>query len=243
MKKSLSSIIGFSIVQTILILVIAILCIILIPNEFMSVATRYIVLIGIAMILNHFWLKQQVPVFSSGIAVKDLLAPYTFELILILFICYGFEYNYNEGQLINAICFSIGPGIYEEYVFRGLILKALINRFRNANYWGIISAVIISSILFGGMHLINIIGQPVLATILQVITAIIIGIFLAAICIRTKSIIPGMIIHIVSNFVQSSLISSSNWFEILYYGLVIVLSVILLRPAKIKALFKLSTNI
>ncbi|MBW1606452.1 CPBP family intramembrane glutamic endopeptidase [Lactobacillus sp. Sy-1] len=232
MKKSIYSIVGFVIIQIILLLVIAILCSIFIQNELISVGARYIILVALAFILNKHWLKQKISLFTGKIEIKNIMLPYICELVLIFFILYGFKYDYTKSELINAICFSIGPGIYEEYVFRGVVLSALIDRFKHSHYWGIIKAVILSSILFGSMHLVNLIGQPSTETILQSITAMIMGLFLAAICIRTKSILPGMILHALSNFVQNSLINSNNLFALIYYIIVIVLTIILLIPRK-----------
>ncbi|WP_160683512.1 CPBP family intramembrane glutamic endopeptidase [Clostridium sp. C2-6-12] len=78
------------------------------------------------------------------------------------------------------VCF-IGP-IFEEIIFRGFILKSM-------QKYGNFTAIIVSSILFSMFHL----------NLVQFINPVLMGIVLAFIAIKSKSIFPSMIAHIFNN--------------------------------------------
>lgn len=86
--------------------------------------------------------------------------------------------------LIILIIEEIFTGLFEEFIFRGIILNTLLKKF------GIISAIFISSSLFGLTHLINLFDNPNLIndTMAQVFYATFIGIFFGALYLRTKNI-------------------------------------------------------
>lgn len=78
------------------------------------------------------------------------------------------------------VCF-LGP-ILEEIIFRGFILKSM-------QRYGNLTAIIASSILFSMFHL----------NLVQFVNPVLMGIVLAFIAIKSKSIIPSMIAHIFNN--------------------------------------------
>lgn len=79
---------------------------------------------------------------------------------------------------------EIFTGLFEEFIFRGVILNTLLKKF------GIISAIFISSFLFGLTHLFNLFDNPDLIndTMAQVFYATFLGVFLGALYLRTKNI-------------------------------------------------------
>lgn len=80
----------------------------------------------------------------------------------------------------SYICL-IGP-IFEEIIFRGLLLKAI-------QPFGEMTAIIISAVAFAMFHL-----NP-----MQFPTALATGLLLGYLAVRTKSIFPSMLAHIVNN--------------------------------------------
>jgi uncharacterized protein len=86
-------------------------------------------------------------------------------------------------------------GFSEEAAFRGVVYRALRTRS------GIWTAVIISSLLFGSVHILNLFttGQ-VAASFLQATTAAMSGFVMVAILLRTGSIIVAMIYHALWDF-------------------------------------------
>ena len=88
-----------------------------------------------------------------------------------------------SGYLILFLMYVclIGP-ILEEIIFRGFILKSM-------QKYGNLTAIIVSSILFSMFHL----------NLVQFINPVLMGIVLAFITIKSKSIFPAMIAHIFNN--------------------------------------------
>ena len=85
---------------------------------------------------------------------------------------------------IGILVLCIIAPIAEEYLFRGLMMRKMLRW--NISPW---YAIIGSSIMFGLIHI-----NPA-----QIPGAIIMGIVMAWMCYRTKSLIPGIIIHITNN--------------------------------------------
>lgn len=85
---------------------------------------------------------------------------------------------------IGILVLCIIAPIAEEYLFRGVVMRKMLRW--NISPW---YAIIGSSIMFGLTHI-----NPA-----QIPGAIILGIVMAWMCYRTKSLIPGIIIHITNN--------------------------------------------
>ncbi len=95
-------------------------------------------------------------------------------------------------------CISIG--FFEELVFRGLILSLLLNYLKEKKHY-ILKAMMISSLVFGFMHLFNLFFEAGLtATLLQVVYTTLTGLLWAAIFIITKNILYPIILHVIYNF-------------------------------------------
>lgn len=94
----------------------------------------------------------------------------------------------------------IGTALFEEVLYRGLVLKLLLAKMGYSKK-GIIGSCIISSVLFGIGHVSNIIafGGDILPFVSQIIYCIAWGIFFAALFLRTKTLWIPIIIHALSN--------------------------------------------
>lgn len=84
------------------------------------------------------------------------------------------------------------PPIFEETIFRGFIFPALAKR------TGLILGAVLSSILFGLAH-----GQANLFVYTSIL-----GLLLCFMYVRTKSIIPGIVLHMLNNYLAFLAISS-----------------------------------
>lgn len=96
---------------------------------------------------------------------------------------------------------QIFVGIFEEFLFRGLILNVLLEKMKDRQWKGILMAVFISSALFGAIHFLNLQDSPDLvnATISQSLGAMCIGVFFAALYLRTQNIWVVAFYHTISN--------------------------------------------
>jgi membrane protease YdiL (CAAX protease family) len=151
-----------------------------------------------------------------------------FRLVLLALSCYAilalsqatasFVYRLFEGQAINggfvravfdlsgdlppgspSLLISI-PSIFEEVVFRGIVLTVFLSRYSERK------SILFSSIGFGLMHLLNLMmGRDLVWVIGQVIWAFTIGLFYGYVFVRTRSLLPSMIVHYLSNVFIGSL--------------------------------------
>lgn len=85
--------------------------------------------------------------------------------------------------VILALTVTLGPGICEELFFRGLVLRSL------CNSTSAVRAVAVSSILFGLVHF----------DVLQSPGAMIIGVYLGFLAVRSNSIYPAIVAHATNN--------------------------------------------
>ena len=89
----------------------------------------------------------------------------------------------NQPLWLVLLAFAAAPAICEELAFRGFLLSG----FKRSGKIGV--AIAISSMAFGIIHMIP----------QQVFNAALLGVVLGAICVRARSIFPGMVFHFVYN--------------------------------------------
>ena len=94
-----------------------------------------------------------------------------------------YAYVSQYSLIVTLVCFALLPAIYEELIFRKLILQFLRNRFSD------LAAILFTSLLFAIFHL----------NVLQGITTFVFGIFLAVVAIRTGSILLCIYAHFLNN--------------------------------------------
>jgi membrane protease YdiL (CAAX protease family) len=98
------------------------------------------------------------------------------------------------GPLLLFLALALLAGFVEETYFRGMMLRALLMR-------GPWQAVIISSLFFGILHLLNLTaGANLAATLLQVVYAFALGMMYAALVVRTQTLLPLIVTHGLTNF-------------------------------------------
>ena len=91
-------------------------------------------------------------------------------------------------------------GVLEELAFRGVLLPLLLRRF-GATARGMWKSVLLSSVIFGFVHLVNLIeGAGVAATLMQVGYSILTGALCAVLLLRTGNLGYCMVFHAVFNF-------------------------------------------
>jgi membrane protease YdiL (CAAX protease family) len=93
------------------------------------------------------------------------------------------------------------PSIFEEMVFRGILLTVFLSRYSERK------SIIFSSAAFGLMHALNLVnGANLVWTIGQVVWAFIMGLFYGYAFVRTRSLLPPMIVHYLGNVFISTLV-------------------------------------
>ena len=142
----------------------------------------YVLTIVVAILIYH------VTVFTS-MAFNVFLAAVGFKRSL-----YAPTIYKNVGDLFLGIFMTaFAPALCEEITHRGLIYSGL-------KKYGEKTAVFISAVLFALMH----------QNIMQVFYAFIAGLILGTLRSKTRSIIPGMIVHFGNNLISTLLEYSSQ---------------------------------
>lgn len=112
-------------------------------------------------------------------------------LISTVNIWFGIVFNKNFSEGLVYFLAMIATGLVEEILFRGFLFRAMAKK-------NLTSAVILTSILFGIGHIVNLFNgkdMALLENICQVCYAVSIGFLFAAVLLKGKSLIPSMISH------------------------------------------------
>ena len=120
----------------------------------------------------------------------------------------GLEMDANTSKVFESlvkepwgyVAVGILAPLAEEIVFRGAVLRTLLGMVSKKNHW---VAIMISAALFGAAH-----GNAA-----QFVNALLMGLLLGWMYYRTKSLVPGILMHWVNNtmaYVLSNLLPQSN---------------------------------
>ena len=106
----------------------------------------------------------------------------------------GLEMDDNTSQLFEGllkepwgyVAVGVLAPLVEEMVFRGALLRTLLDMVSKKNHW---VAIMVSAFVFGLVH----------GNMAQFVNAMIMGLILGWMYYRTKSIVPGILLHWVNN--------------------------------------------
>lgn len=117
-------------------------------------------------------------------------------------------------QLFNIALIALSAGIYEETLCRGLLFSFFIGIFK-ARRQPLLWTAMASSLVFGLLHLMNLVsGQSVQTTLQQVFYAFVIGMMFAAIRISTNGLWVSILIHSLIDFdpsIATPMTGNGNW--------------------------------
>jgi membrane protease YdiL (CAAX protease family) len=98
-----------------------------------------------------------------------------------------------------AVLFYLAHAFLEEIVFRGLILLALVQAWGRGTR-GFVKSLVVSSLFFAAMHLLNVLGGNSLPLVLlQSAGAFFLGIAFAALVLAGGSVYPAALLHGAAN--------------------------------------------
>ena len=105
----------------------------------------------------------------------------------------GININNSTNEIIFYILNMFNIGFIEEIIFRGFLFKMM----EKSN---VKAAIIVSSVTFGIGHIVNLLnGAELVSTLMQVCYAIAIGFLFVIIFYKSKSLIPCIITHGLTN--------------------------------------------
>lgn len=117
-------------------------------------------------------------------------------------------------KLASILVNMLGIGLAEEIIFRGVLFNAFKEYFGETKI-GVFKALFLSSVLFGAIHLINLISYPdlVVSTIAQVIYAAFYGFLMGTIYYRSNNIWSVIVLHCLVDF------SNAYWLGFRHEGM------------------------
>lgn len=128
----------------------------------------------------------------------------------------GFKINNTSSEILFYILTMINVGFIEEVIFRGFLFKMIEKE-------NIKKGIIISSLTFGIGHIVNLLnGASLIPTLFQICYAVSIGYLFVTIFIKSKSLIPQIITHMLIN----SLAIFNNQSELSTYIIPVLLIVV-----------------
>lgn len=102
-------------------------------------------------------------------------------------------------NFINVLILCIFVGIAEEFLCRGWLQNEFMERFSDDKK-SVIKSIILASLVFGVMHIVNVGSQTLFETILQIINATALGMLLGSIYYKTKNIWSVIFLHAFYDF-------------------------------------------
>lgn len=157
----------------------------------------------LVLLLSRFgWLK------AAGVASWGSWKGWLVALVLLIYylleLTYSFFGEFSFSVPTAAVSGFRVPdafigGMFEEILFRGVVLYALVSAWGTTRR-GVLQAVVISSLLFGAIHSINAIAGDPSEIPGQIGIALLEGIWWAAIVLRWRSVWPTVLIHVVTNW-------------------------------------------
>ena len=156
-----------------------------------------VLMIPVLLIFGNAYIFSRKPIPLKE-RIKFYL-PFLIELIILFvfrFIASGGLQVFNAKEFFSFVFLYGLVGIYEELLCRGWLLTEFLERF-GKNRKGILFSLFVSSLIFGLMHITNIItmGQDVAGTFVQIIMAVFMGFGLGATYIKTKNIWTPIFLH------------------------------------------------
>ena len=157
----------------------------------------------IMMGVYKLWFRPE----FEGMLKGDLPLGFLLGLIELIYVVVTFAvsmmfgYELNIKPLTSVIIFSsLGAGLGEEFIFRGVLISTLMRQWKDQNKFR--SAALVSGIVFGLIHVTNVFaGADPLRTLLQVIGAVGIGVIFTAVYLRSGSILPCMFYHTLHDII------------------------------------------
>jgi len=158
--------------------------------------TVFVILIIIAVKIS-FIMKPS----SKGL-LKGILFGWILILLGIFLFAGGFDFSkissIKQGTWLVLLIYAVETllaGISEEFLCRGLLFHTIFYKNKNVK-----KAALISSAIFGVIHLMNVIHAPIIDTLALVVFAFGFGILFAAIYTRCKNLWAVVLLHGIFNF-------------------------------------------
>ncbi|WHY79547.1 type II CAAX endopeptidase family protein [Neobacillus sp. WH10] len=100
--------------------------------------------------------------------------------------------------IIGSFITACSAGVIEEILFRGYLFRLIEDK------WNAATAILVTSVLFGALHLLTVNGQQLLDVYLILIAGTLVGILFSLIVYKTRVVWNAVVVHIIWNFFMNS---------------------------------------
>ena len=144
----------------------------------------------------------------------------TFTLILGIINLFPFNISITITTL-SVIVKMLFVGLMEELIFRGCVYKICQEK------WGDRKAIVFSSILFGVIHIINILNDDIIMIVLQMVYATSIGVVFAILIYKKQGIILSVLAHAIINITANLGATEIIYKEIIFAVMCVFFAIIM----------------
>ena len=122
--------------------------------------------------------------------------------------------------VIEALVTASAPAIFEEVLFRGILIYNL-----KKKGTGALPCLFISAALFAAAHLTNLVGLDVVSVSVQMAYSFVVGMVFAAVYLKNNSILQVIVAHFLIDFTNSLFVeqpASSSAPQLILFGVLLV---------------------
>ncbi|MBQ1483067.1 MAG: CPBP family intramembrane metalloprotease [Erysipelotrichaceae bacterium] len=149
----------------------------------LSGALSRIVVAMILFVLFFYCFKEDHP-FKGWLHCLPVL------LVVLWNIWYEKDMGMTSADPILLFAGALAPALFEEIIFRGIIIRKFLDAGKSETY-----AWLGSALLFSMVHLTNLVGGNVLNTLVQTAYALVIGLLLGAVYLKDRNILSVITSH------------------------------------------------
>jgi membrane protease YdiL (CAAX protease family) len=133
-----------------------------------------------------------------------IVPPLLYVITAVFYVSSGtFDLNFSDPLRSSLITIRmLSTGLFEETAFRGVILSAMLLAWGSTKR-GVLKCFLISSLLFGMLHLVNLLSRDILPAFSNAVYTCFTGALFAGVALRCRSIWPAVLLHGLSNALLS----------------------------------------
>lgn len=146
----------------------------------------------------------------------------------LLFPVWNLFYNLSSGMTIGGVPFfvegfitAIAPALFEEVLFRGIF----INNLRKNNKSDLF-CLFVTAAVFALVHLTNIVGMDTVSVLLQLGYSFVIGLVLAAVYLKNKSLLQLVAVHFLIDFTTRIFVEQASAASTVHLIIFVVLLIV-----------------
>lgn len=190
--------------------------------EIFSALFRILCGVLIYLLMKKIYGKE----FTFGFSRRNLKQAFLFCIPAFIMALTNFPEYISRGCVLRtglvgflyAVLTGFAPGFFEEMALRGAALNNMMIQWKNRSN-RVMKSLLASGVVFGVIHLINLVGAGVWETLLQVCYASAVGILLGAIYLRTKNIIALIAAHSFIDFTAELFVETAETQEVTSFSI------------------------